>query len=156
MALRYVTGDATDPQGPRPLIIAHICNDRGGWGKGFVLALSKRWSEPEFYYRRWIAEARDKGLGVLGLTQIVDCDDGIFVANMVAQRGYRRSKLGLPLDYDALMKCLGALNAAAFQRKAPIHMPKIGTGLAGGDWSVIEPMVGTMAVDVTVYELEKR
>jgi hypothetical protein len=33
--LQYVTGDATvvAPGGNR--IIAHICNDGGGWGRGF-------------------------------------------------------------------------------------------------------------------------
>ncbi|MEV6001124.1 Appr-1-p processing protein, partial [Streptomyces griseomycini] len=24
-------------------VIAHVCNDIGGWGKGFVLAVSRRW-----------------------------------------------------------------------------------------------------------------
>jgi hypothetical protein len=28
-------------------LICHICNDLGGWGKGFVLALSRRWEGPE-------------------------------------------------------------------------------------------------------------
>ena len=33
-------------------VIAHICNDGGGWGKGFVLAVSARWPEPEREYRK--------------------------------------------------------------------------------------------------------
>lgn len=36
-AIHYVKGDATCPMTPGTKIIAHICNDRGGWGKGFVL-----------------------------------------------------------------------------------------------------------------------
>lgn len=35
--VQYLKGDATYPQGDGPKIIAHICNDAGGWGKGFVL-----------------------------------------------------------------------------------------------------------------------
>jgi hypothetical protein len=45
--LRIVRGDATSPQAKGPKLIAHIGNDLGGWGKGFVLAVSRRWPEPE-------------------------------------------------------------------------------------------------------------
>ncbi|EGJ73150.1 hypothetical protein STTU_0361 [Streptomyces sp. Tu6071] len=44
--ITYVRGDATAPRGRGPRVIAHVCDDRGGWGKGFVLALSRRWPEP--------------------------------------------------------------------------------------------------------------
>ncbi|PSL41287.1 hypothetical protein CLV51_1211 [Chitinophaga niastensis] len=47
MSIIYFKGDATKPLGSANKIIAHICNDIGGWGKGFVTAISKRWSEPE-------------------------------------------------------------------------------------------------------------
>ncbi|MFJ9320094.1 macro domain-containing protein [Streptomyces globisporus] len=36
-----VRGDATAPQGKGVKLILHVCNDLGGWGKGFVLG---RWS----------------------------------------------------------------------------------------------------------------
>ena len=51
--ITFVRGDATTPSGKGPKIIAHVCNDIGGWGKGFVLALSRRWPEPERAYRAW-------------------------------------------------------------------------------------------------------
>ena len=44
--IKYLKGDATCPQAKGMKIICHVCNDAGGWGKGFVLALSKRWDEP--------------------------------------------------------------------------------------------------------------
>ncbi|MBV8077676.1 MAG: Appr-1-p processing protein, partial [Planctomycetaceae bacterium] len=37
--IRYLRGDATQPQATGPRIIAHLCNDQGGWGQGFVAAL---------------------------------------------------------------------------------------------------------------------
>ncbi|MDB5329368.1 MAG: hypothetical protein JWP03_519 [Phycisphaerales bacterium] len=52
-AIHYLVGDATAPQGDGPRIIAHVCNDLGRWGRGFVLALSKRWHEPEARFRAW-------------------------------------------------------------------------------------------------------
>lgn len=53
MDISYVIGDATDPPRDRPGIIAHVCNDIGAWGKGFVLALSRRWKQPEQDFRAW-------------------------------------------------------------------------------------------------------
>lgn len=44
--IEYVRGDATTPLGKGPKVIAHVRNDLGGWGKGFVLAISRRWPEP--------------------------------------------------------------------------------------------------------------
>lgn len=49
--IQYIRGDATSPQTEGKKIIAHICNDIGGWGKGFVKAISNRWSDPENEYR---------------------------------------------------------------------------------------------------------
>ena len=46
MPIAYTTGDATAPEGDGPKIIVHVCNDVGGWGRGFVMAISKRWPEP--------------------------------------------------------------------------------------------------------------
>ena len=51
-AIIYLKGDATVPQAKGIKIIAHICNNLGGWGKGFVLAISKRCESPEKEYRR--------------------------------------------------------------------------------------------------------
>jgi hypothetical protein len=51
--IKYVIGDATRPEGTGNRIIAHVCNDYGGWGAGFVLALSKRDAMPEMAYRAW-------------------------------------------------------------------------------------------------------
>ncbi|MFJ5832567.1 hypothetical protein [Streptomyces sp. NPDC093089] len=45
--ITYVRGDATAPHGKGVKIVAHVCNDLGGWGKGFVVAVSRRWPEPE-------------------------------------------------------------------------------------------------------------
>lgn len=42
--IHYLKGDAASPQSKGRKAIAHICNDQAGRGKGFVLALSRRWS----------------------------------------------------------------------------------------------------------------
>lgn len=50
--LVYLTGDATLLQGDGPKVIAHVCNDIGGWGQCFVVAISKRWQGPEAAFRK--------------------------------------------------------------------------------------------------------
>jgi hypothetical protein len=52
MTISYRHGDTTSPGETGPTVFVHACNDVGKWGKGFVLAISKRWSEPVCIERR--------------------------------------------------------------------------------------------------------
>lgn len=148
--ITYTTGDATRPVGDGLKIIAHICNDVGAWGAGFVLALSKLWPEPERAFRR-SSPMR------LGTHMLVEAEPDISVANMCAQRGIRTYRGTPPIRYEALELCLEEVGETAHHWKASLHMPRIGTGLAGGDWSIIEPIILRTCVDVpvTVYDLPK-
>lgn len=152
--MKYRTGDATQPIGDDPKIIAHVCNDIGGWGRGFVMALSNRWSEPERMYRRWYSERRSNDFG-LGAVQLVSVDEELWVANMIGQRDVRRVDGVPPIRYDALAECLRSLADHAAERNASVHMPRIGAGLAGGDWKRIEGIILeqlAVSVPVTVYD----
>jgi O-acetyl-ADP-ribose deacetylase (regulator of RNase III) len=150
MTINYVTGDATDPQGSGLKVICHICNDAGAWGKGFVVALSKRWRSPETGYR---AIRRH----VLGAVDFFSVESDIIVANMIAQRGLPSRQNPEPLDCEELRRCLIKVGDFAHDRAASIHMPKIGSGLARGDWSEISRVIDyTLAhVSVSVYILPK-
>jgi O-acetyl-ADP-ribose deacetylase (regulator of RNase III) len=155
LPLRIINGDATSPQAQGPKIIVHICNDLGGWGKGFVLAISRRWPEPERAYRQWHRERAGNDFG-LGATQLVAVQPDIWVANMVAQHGMRAARGGPPIRYDALGQCLGTVADHAVRLGASVHMPRIGCGLAGGRWELIEPIVtATLCsrdIATTVYD----
>lgn len=153
MAIRYLIGDATAPDRRRPGVIAHVCNDSGGWGKGFVLAISRRWPEPEAAYRRWARGGEQFGLGMLQLVQVAD---QLSVANMVAQHGYVSRANPVAIRYDALAQCLSKL-AGQIEQGTLVHMPRIGCGLAGGNWEQIEPLLDQhlagAGFDVCVYDL---
>jgi O-acetyl-ADP-ribose deacetylase (regulator of RNase III) len=153
--ITYLKGDATCPQAKGNKLIAHICNDLGGWGRGFVLALSRRWEQPEAEYRAWYAAGKDGGFG-LGAVQFVQVEPYVWVANMVAQHGVKTGSSGPPIRYEALAECLAEVGAKALELGASVHMPRIGTGLAGGDWSRIEPLIEQHLCDrgvaVTVYD----
>jgi O-acetyl-ADP-ribose deacetylase (regulator of RNase III) len=138
LKISYLKGDATCPQAKGQKIIAHVCNDIGGWGRGFVLALSAKWPEPEASYREWY----NGGDGfALGKIQVVRCDQHTSVANMVAQHGVKAGSKGPPIRYDALDECLAALAEKALADGASVHMPRIGCGLAGGKWDKVEPLL---------------
>ncbi|MEU0840638.1 Appr-1-p processing protein [Streptomyces sp. NPDC005962] len=153
--IEYVRGDATSPHGKGVKILAHVCNDLGGWGKGFVLTLSRRWPEPEAAYRRWHRERAGNDFG-LGAVQFVQVGPYLWVANMIGQRGMRRGSKGVPVRYEAIDTALGALAARAAEAGASIHMPRIGCGLAGGRWSRVEPLIEQRLtarnIRVTVYD----
>ncbi|MCZ4100510.1 macro domain-containing protein [Streptomyces sp. So13.3] len=153
--IEYVRGDATTPLGKGPKVIAHICNDLGGWGKGFVLAVSRRWPEPERQYRRWHRERAANDFG-LGAVQLVQVDRLVWVANMVGQRGMRTGSKGVPVRYEAIDAALEKLAGEAAGLGASVHMPRIGCGLAGGRWERVEPLVQARLADrgvaVTVYD----
>lgn len=154
--ITYVRGDATAPQGKGVKVVAHVCNDLGGWGKGFVVAISRRWAEPEAAYRRWHRERAGNDFG-LGAAQFVQVGPYLWVANLVGQRGIRTGRsTGVPVRYEAIDAALGRLGDKAVELGASVHMPRIGCGLAGGKWSRVEPLIEerlvARGVPVTVYD----
>ncbi|MCB0517205.1 MAG: hypothetical protein R2798_06365 [Chitinophagales bacterium] len=169
--IKFIKGDATNPNEHGTKIIVHICNDIGGWGKGFVLAISKRWKQPEAEYRNWHKskaleqtdtvqferlENRDKDSSEkkfeLGNVQFVKATDDIWVANMIAQRDIRPDKNGVPpIRYSFVSECLERVRHFAKRQNASVHMPRIGCGLAGGHWAEIEKIIND---NLTAHEIE--
>ncbi|WP_339733256.1 macro domain-containing protein [uncultured Gimesia sp.] len=153
--ITYLKGDATQPQAKGNKIIAHVCNDLGGWGKGFVLAISNRWSEPEAEYRQWHRQRAKNNFG-LGEVQVIQVDQYIWVANMLGQRGMKTRSKGPPVRYPAIEQCLTSVAEKAGELSASVHMPRIGCGLAGGKWNKVEPLIQqtlcTAKIDVYVYD----
>jgi O-acetyl-ADP-ribose deacetylase (regulator of RNase III) len=150
----YTVGDATQPA-TRPAVIAHVCNDIGGWGRGFVLALSKQWVEPETAYREWAS--RNDGTFALGEVQFVPVETRLWIANMIAQHDVRVKAGVPPIRYDALRRALQKVAHFCSANGASVHMPRIGCGLAGGDWSIvsgiIESELAAQGIAATVYDL---
>jgi O-acetyl-ADP-ribose deacetylase (regulator of RNase III) len=153
--IQYVIGDATNPLAKGQKIIAHVCNDIGKWGAGFVMALSAKWPNTRVDYLDWYK--RNDGFG-LGRVLYVRVRPDIWVANMVAQAGTKTGSKGPPIRYDALDKCLADLATSAEDHNASIHMPRIGCGLAGGKWESVEPILkkNLAHLNVMVYDLGTR
>ena len=154
--ISYIVGDATKPQTEGSKIIAHVCNDVGGWGKGFVLALSKISREPELAYRQWYVE-REINDFALGKVQFVPFAPDTLVANMIGQHKTRTENGVPPIRYQATEEALSAVCQKALELQASVHLPRIGCGLAGGEWSKVEPLIKRQLSDkdvsVFVYDL---
>lgn len=174
--IKYINGDATEPVGDGNKLIIHCCNDIGAWGSGFVIAISKRWTRPELYYRNWTnhsssvyllngVQSKDTSQFKLGQIQTVQVEDDIYVINMVGQRSVGNLTLKVldqeynipPVRYEAIRECLIRTAQVAVDLNASIHCPRFGTGLAKGNWSVIENLIEDIfiknGIEVTVYDL---
>lgn len=148
----YTVGDATKPQAAGNKIIAHVCNDIGAWGKGFVRAVSKLSTAPERAFREWFA-GRESNDFALGAVQFVTVSPEIKVANMIGQHGIRTKNGVPPIRYEAVETALQTVGKKAASENASVHLPRIGCGLAGGEWSEIEPIIERQicALDVLVF-----
>lgn len=133
----------------RQVLIPHVVNNKGGWGKGFVVPLAKHYPFAKERYERQSYE--------LGTVAYCGFGGPVGVANMVAQDGYASKTNPRPLRYYRLAECLSEVTKAVAKDhpKREIHMPKFGTGLAGGDWTIIREMVEDAfdGLDVYIYEL---
>lgn len=153
--LRFVKGDATLPQGSSLRYILQIVNDEGKYGAGFSGALSARWPKVESEYRNWWRERYGKLK--LGDIQTIQVLSDLAVINMVAQHGVVGKDNPKPIDYDALKVCLAKAGNEISEYNAAVHMPRIGCGLAGGEWEKVEKIVEDellkRSINVTVYDL---
>lgn len=157
--IQYTIGDATMPSANGHAMIAHVCNDIGGWGAGFVLALSKRWKQPEVQYRQWHRDGIAGSLPfALGEVQFVRVNETTAVANMIGQHGIRGHGKLPPIRYEAVDQALGKVGEEALKMNASVHMPRIGCGLAGGTWDRIEPLIlshlSNRGIAAVVYDLK--
>lgn len=150
----YLEGDATEPRGAGPNILAHVVNDKTpNWGAAFGLAVRTKWPQVQAAFREW-AEA--SGSLRLGETFHSEISPALTVFQMVCQRGYGpATKPGL--RYTALRSCLQQLADYALATHSSIHMPRIGSGEAGGSWGLIQQLIDetlcARGLNVTVYTL---
>lgn len=109
--IKYLKGDATELQVDNGLrILCHIVNNKNKWGKGFVLALSAKWPQPEQAYREWASFNNNFCLGQVQLVPVNDKYGKLYIANMVAQDGFAGMNNPVAVHYDALNECFCQLN----------------------------------------------
>lgn len=159
--IEYRTGNVIDAAlaSDRNIILAHVVNDLGVMGAGVALEIANRWSWVCDEYVAFQTAHTSTG-DLLGEIQFVDVEyPRLTVCNMFAQRGVRSASNRRPLDYLLLERCLRELGACTIESPDwEIWMPRIGCGLAGGEWSVVESLIdttlGKLGVTTVVFDLE--
>ena len=169
--IHYIIGDATLPieTEAENRLIVHCCNTLGAWGAGFVVPLGNRYPLAKEGYKKFIAE--NGGNSILGEVNEVPVGKHLYVENLMGQSFLRKKPNGeIPCNYIAIET--GFLNIIRKwlsyyevfhneKQNFSIHMPRIGCGLAGGDWKTIENIiqrtfVDIADVDVYVYDLKEQ
>jgi O-acetyl-ADP-ribose deacetylase (regulator of RNase III) len=130
--------------------IAHGCNCSGGFGSGFAKAVSERYPavREAYLYRYNTVGWR------LGVVQLLGVGDGSGreFANCATQQRYGTPDQGPYVSYPAIREVIKDLVKSW---PTGFAMPKIGAGLAGGNWDIISKIIEeeSGSVEVRVYSL---
>ncbi len=132
--MQYINGDLIhlSRQGQFDIII-HGCNCFNNFGKGLARQIR------EVYPKAYEADlnTRKGDANKLG-TYTYAWYPGLMIVNAYTQ--YRYGRGGVYADYDAIERVFLQL-AEDIDITSRIGIPKIGAGLAGGDWSRIETII---------------
>jgi len=117
-------------------VIIHGCNCQCQMGKGIALSIKQQF--PEAYAADCLtAKGDEKKLGTFSAAEIIRGPRSFYVVNAYTQFHWRGA--GVKADYDAIRKVMRAVKSHFSGKR--IGYPKIGAGLAGGDWGIIRPII---------------
>ena len=144
--MKEITGDLIK-QDEQFDIIVHGCNCFCTMQCGIAPQIKSKWPEAYEADLQTVKGERQK-LGTISYTT-----SSPIVVNAYTQYQYGRTKRHC--DYEAIASCMKAIKSRFPGRK--IGMPKIGAGLAGGDWEIIKTIIATelKEEDVTIVKWEK-
>lgn len=147
--LKYIKGDLFRAEAD---ILAHGVNCSGGYGSGVAagMAYNHRKARDQYFSKFNSEEGWE-----LGDAQFVFSGTKI-IANCATQQDYMPRGI-CHADYPAIKKCMEQVRDFAKPNNLTIAIPKIGAGLAGGDWNIIEGILEEIFIDYdcTVYYMEK-
>lgn len=117
-------------------VIVHGCNCQGQMGKGIALAIKQHFPAA---YAADLRTARGSALklGTFSCATVEADGHAFTIINAYTQFHWRGH--GVKADYEAIRRAMRAV-ARAFGG-CRIGYPKIGAGLAGGDWSIISAII---------------
>lgn len=146
--IKYFKGDVLKSSAE---VIAHGCNCRGGFGAGIAKQILLQFPRAEQAYMK---KFKTEGWR-LGEVQIVKVGDKKFIANCATQDKYGSPKGGkVYADYGAIKEVMVQLKDLCLEYNYQLAMPKIGAGLAGGDWGKIEQIINEVFKDIEVWVYE--
>jgi O-acetyl-ADP-ribose deacetylase (regulator of RNase III) len=146
--MRYVKGDLLNGQHK---VIVQGCNCLGAFGAGLALQIKKKYPN---VYDAYSLRHRVFGLN-LGEIIPVQTLDGKVIINAITQQNVGSHTR--QVDYNAVEECFIKINNKVEDWEVDeISLPRIGAGLGGGDWNIIESIINKTATNYTpvVYDYE--
>lgn len=149
MITKYIKGDITETE---LKYIAHGVNCQNKMGSGVAKALYTKFPEVKTNYHKYFER-----YGYLGEIHEAYSDSNRSIINCFTQFSYGYDNKRY-VNYSAIVTCFKKLeNLIPMGERLAI--PKIGCGLAGGDWNIVEQLINDTVGDdleIWVYELEDK
>jgi len=117
-------------------VVVHGCNCQCAMGKGIALSIKQRFPEAYVADRATVKGDRAK-LGHISVAEIRRGDRHFYIVNGYTQFHWQGH--AVKADYEAIRKVMRAVKAEFAGKR--IGYPKIGAGLAGGDWQTIVAII---------------
>jgi len=153
MEIKYIKGDLIElaKQGEFEVIM-HCCNCFNTMGAGIARAIRDNFPEAYLKDQNTIKGDRNK-LGTYNSVTIKNFAKPFFVVNLYGQYDFKVSN-GPNINYVSLSNALLQIKKDFTGLK--FGLPRIGAGLAGGSWEVIEKIIQCTLIDedVTVVNFE--
>jgi O-acetyl-ADP-ribose deacetylase (regulator of RNase III) len=93
----------------------------------------------------------------LGTFEAINLPNGKIGYNIYTQLNYGRDTI--KVDYNAMRRAfIGLVFDMNARGLKSIALPRIGCGLAGGDWAIVEKIIDEcfVGIDVTIYEFQPK
>lgn len=129
-------------------VITHGCNCFCTMGAGIAPKMAKAFECNNYRLEEKRYKADINKLGCIDFSKFELIDNNypntksLYVINSYTQYGFGSNHLNgtkTPLDYEALTLCMRKINHK-FKGKH-IGLPRIGCGLAGGDWNMVKSII---------------
>ena len=152
--INYVKGDILEHATEGMLL--HSGNARGIMNSGFAKSIREKYPEVYNVYKSDI----DDGKKIGDISWVIH-EDKLLIGTIIGQLFYGRDPDTRYVSYDALDRALNhAFKSAKIFGFLQVNMVKIGAGLGGGSWSIIEQIIINAATknnfktyNIFVYEL---
>lgn len=170
--IKYYSGNvlANIPQ-DATVLIPHCLSDVGAYGAGVAAAIARRFPKARNKYMEWFSgeeadytldsmgEIAPFELGSVQLVEVQSEPNKVFICNMIGQQGLVSPTNPTPVKYDALRKAMTEIAKFAkwFDNCKILTIP-FGSGLAGGDFKIIEKDINEIwaDIDVSVYDINRK
>jgi O-acetyl-ADP-ribose deacetylase (regulator of RNase III) len=145
-------------------VIAHGCNCRSTMGAGIAPHMARNFGCDKFEMETWGPTIEKLGcidyetfvIGKNAIWSLTDADNKLNEPELTVVNAYTQNNYGAnhkdgvtkPVDYEAITMCMRKMNVI-FKGKH-IGLPKIGAGLAGGNWDRIKNIIQTELIDCKV------